>query len=297
MLKSPLRYPGGKQNLSDHFETVLRDNLLNDCTLYEPYAGGASITLSMISRELISNAVLIEKDPLLYAFWQCVFRHPEAICERIHNSDVTVQTWIDFQCFKDPDALKKYDLLDLGFAGLFFNRTNFSGIINARPIGGMGQKSEYSIDCRFNKKRISEAILKISRYSKQVEVIHGDAIQVLNRRKKRLSQDNVLVYIDPPYYEQGERLYRYHYNLDGHQNLAEFINQQQYPWIVSIDNHPQILDLYHGQKIVPILFNYVVKKSKKVEELLISNMPLSAIMCETRAKAIISKTKERTMAI
>lgn len=293
MLISPLRYPGGKQNLADHFEAVLRDNLLNGCVLYEPYAGGGSITLSRLSRELISKAVLIEKDPLLFAFWKCVFEHSESLCDKIQKAQVTVSTWKNLQCYKDADAFKKYDLLDLGFAGLFFNRTNFSGIMNANPIGGMKQQSKYTIDCRFNKARIIELILKISRYAKEVEVVYGDAVQVLNRRKRRLNRDNVLVYVDPPYYEQGGRLYRYHYNFEGHRQLAEFIDQQTYPWIVSIDNHPAILELYEGQVIVPILFNYVVKQSKKVEELLISNMPLSSIMSDEDAKVIIAEANAR----
>ncbi|MBC2594701.1 DNA adenine methylase [Ruficoccus amylovorans] len=277
MLVSPLRYPGGKQSLAIHVETIIRQNLLNGCVFYEPYAGGSAITLSLLSNELISSAVLVEKDPLIYAFWKCVFEQPDGLCSLIKRTDVSVDTWRSMQRYMQPHAIQNYDLLSLGFAGLFLNRTNFSGIISANPIGGIDQQSRYKIDCRFNKDRIIDTILKISRYRKLVEVVYGDAIQVLSRRKRRLAKENVLVYIDPPYYVQGERLYRYSYDGLGHRRLAEFIDNQNYPWIVSIDSHPDILDFYKNQVIVPIQFNYVVRKCKKVDELLISNIPLDEI--------------------
>jgi len=271
----PLRYPGSKSNLADYFETFIKENLLLGAHLFEPYAGGASISLSMLARGLVSKATLVEKDPLIFAFWRSIKENPEGLCERVQKAKVTLDAWKSYRKYLTPNALDRFPLLDLGFAGLFFNRTSFSGIIGAGPIGGMSQTSNYKINCRFNKERIILQILEVAKFRKQLTVIHGDALSYLNKNRSRISKGHSLVYIDPPYFQQGRRLYRYHYVLEQHKNLADFINRETYPWIVSYDNHPTIVDFFSHQKIIPIFLNYAVKQSRKAEELLISNFKLN----------------------
>ena len=276
-LKSPLRYPGGKYVLADYFEEIIKENFLLDATLIEPYAGGASISLAMLGRGAVSNIVLVERDPLLYAFWKSVITEPDKLCSRIRRIPVTLATWKRFQKYQSPSALKRYDTVELGFAGLFFNRTNFSGILNANPIGGITQKtSRYKIDCRFNKDRIIDLIQKIAAHRKQIRVQYGDALKYLERNRTRCRDDHTFIYVDPPYLQQGPKLYRYSYTQEEHQVLAEYMDRQPYPWLVSIDNHPFIRKLYRDQKIMPIFLNYVVKQSRRAEELLISNLQFSA---------------------
>lgn len=274
-LTSPLRYPGSKSILAQYFESTINENLLTGCHFYEPYAGGASTSLYLLGHEVISRAYLVERDPLIYAFWKCVQGQPEALCERVRGLKITMSTWKRFQRFLIPNALREHELLDLGVAGLFLNRTNFSGILNAKPIGGMSQASEYKIDCRFNKPRIIESIMRIAPFRKRISVYWGDAVKFLRNRQEKISAEHSLVYIDPPYLKQGPRLYRYFYDNTQHRGLAEFLNPSPLRWVVSYDNHPFIHDLFKNQRIVPIHLNYAVKKSRKADELLIANIPLS----------------------
>ncbi|MGU2441958.1 DNA adenine methylase, partial [Burkholderia cenocepacia] len=62
---SPLRYPGGKARLAAYISGVIEENYLNGCTFYEPFAGGASVSLELLRLGFISSAVLIERDPLV----------------------------------------------------------------------------------------------------------------------------------------------------------------------------------------------------------------------------------------
>jgi DNA adenine methylase len=274
-LTSPLRYPGSKFILAQYFESTINENLLTGCHFYEPYAGGASTSLYLLGQGTIARASLVERDPLIYAFWKCVQGQPEALCERIRTLKITMATWKRFQQFLTPNALREYDLLDLGVAGLFLNRTNFSGILSAKPIGGMSQTSEYKIDCRFNKTRIIDAIMKIAPFRKRFSVYWGDAVKFLRSRQRKIAAEHSLVYIDPPYLQQGPRLYRYFYGDKQHRELAEFLNPSPFRWIVSYDNHPFIHGLFKDQQILPIRLNYAVKKSRKADELLIANIPLN----------------------
>jgi len=276
MLTSPLRYPGGKQLLSHYISCVLEAHMLSGCTFYEPYAGGASVSLQLLDTGSISKAILVERDILIYAFWHSVLNNADELCRRIGKMTVSLNTWKKLQPMRQIALLPKTesDILELGLAGLFFNRTNFSGIISAGPIGGMKQKSDYKIDCRFNKERTIEQIMAISSHKKMIEVHHSDAIQFLKKSSRRLNSGGGFVYIDPPYYTQGKRLYRHYYEHSDHALLADFITKQNYPWLISYDQHPSIQQLYKDNAIQAIYLDYRVKTSRQAEELLISNMEI-----------------------
>ncbi|RZK12493.1 MAG: DNA adenine methylase, partial [Flavobacterium sp.] len=236
------RYPGSKALLANYARGFLEENMLIGATLYEPYAGGASLSLALLSEGLISRAVLNELDPLIYSFWWSVIKEPEALCRKIRNLQVSVETWQKFQKYRIcPGITGKYDPVTLGMAGLFFNRVNFSGILHAGPIGGMKQTSKYSIGCRFNKGGIISLIQLIhSEFSNKISVSFEDALTFLSRREESIMKNPTLVYIDPPYFAQGPRLYRYYYQQEDHARLSTFLQKKEYPWLVSYDNHEQI---------------------------------------------------------
>ena len=253
---------------------VIEENFLSGCTLYEPYAGGASVSLELLRLGFISHAVLVERDPLVYAFWWCVFHESDALCAAIEACPVAIETWYKLLPTRDVDSPHacSYSLLQLGVAGLFFNRTNFSGILGAGPIGGESQKSDYKIDCRFNKKSLVEKIKALSKFSAQMSVHFGDAIDFLRENSEKISAGFSFTYIDPPYYLQGKKLYRHFYTDSDHVNLANFIRAQGYPWLLSYDDHPRIRELYANNEMQPIYLDYKVKSNRTAQELVISNL-------------------------
>lgn len=273
---SPLRYPGGKALLTGYISDVLETHLLVGCTFYEPYLGGASVSLGLLGQGSISNAVWVERDPLIYAFWRSVLTDPDGLCDAIDDLQITIETWERFQQYREvrTPRTRKYSVLELGLAGLFFNRTNFSGIMGAGPIGGRRQSSKYGIDCRFNKDRIKEQIQGVSAYSDLITIHFGDAVEIMRKNSEALSTEFCFTYIDPPYYAQGRKLYRYFYEEQHHIELAEFIGGQGYPWLISYDNHERIRELYAQNRIQPIYLDYNVKSSKRATELLISNIEI-----------------------
>ncbi|MDN7724985.1 DNA adenine methylase [Burkholderia gladioli] len=271
---SPLRYPGGKARLAAYISGVIEENYMNGCTLYEPFAGGASVSLELLRLGFITNAVLIERDPLVYAFWWCALNIPDELCAAISACPVTMETWTQLQPTRDVSqpADGRFTILQLGVAGLFFNRTNFSGIIGAGPIGGEAQASRYKIDCRFNKEKIIRQIRSVSRFADQIRVVCDDAISFMRTHAEEITTGFSFVYVDPPYYQQGPKLYRHHYTDADHVALAQFLQAQGYPWLLSYDDHPRIRELYHGNTVQPIYLDYNVKSSRTARELAISNL-------------------------
>nr|WP_152568656.1 DNA adenine methylase [Thermoactinomyces daqus] len=127
-----------------------------------------------------------DKDELIYSFFIILRDNPEGLCKRIRDIGLpTVELW---------QKLRKEvpkTTLDKAFSLLFFNRTNYSGIYKANPIGGMGQKSRYTIDCRWNADLLCERIMDCSRKLKDVKITCYDYEELL------LSPgEDVLIFLD-----------------------------------------------------------------------------------------------------
>ena len=254
------------------------NNLLG-CTFFEPYAGSAVVGLELLQMGHISQLVLCEKDILLYAFWEGVFSETNALCKKIEDVDITVATWQQLLPYRNMQDLGQANLVDLAFAGLFFNRTNFSGILNANPIGGLRQSSQYGIACRFNKKKIINIIQQLSLYKESVEVHFDDALRFMRTQNPRFMRETCFAYLDPPYFEKGSKIYRHYYTTQDHIALSQFVRDvHNLDWIISYDDAPFICGLYGdtGAQYQPFFLDYTCASRVRTQgqELLISNLPL-----------------------
>ncbi len=273
-IKNPLRYPGGKATLADYVAIVLEENLLAGCTIHEPFGGSAAVSLDLLSRGFVSRAVIIERDPLIFSFWAMVFSDPARLCSDIETVPVTMRTWDILDSLRSVEYPTDANLSQLALAGLFFNRTNYSGIVGAGPIGGRAQTSAYALDCRFNKATLISAINEIAKLTSRVSVVFDDAQLYLRRHQKMLQGGSHFIYLDPPYYEHGRKYYRYHYESDHHAALANYIMRRSFPWLLSYDDHPAIRELYRRINKYHIYMDYSARTSRRVKELLISNLTI-----------------------
>lgn len=237
---SPLRYPGGKGRLALYLARLLANQSVSIDTYCEPYAGGAGAGLQLLASGQVSKLIINDLNPGVAAFWRSVFAEGDAFIERIEQSHVTIQNWHEQRSvYLDPNG--KLDL-DLGFATFFLNRTNRSGILGARPIGGLDQTGNWLIDARFNKDDLISRIRKLQSLSHQVDVRQARAIELirqLNRRKR-----SILMYVDPPYVVSGEGLYLSDHSWDEHRRLAKCLSRSPHPWILTYDADDRTRELY-----------------------------------------------------
>src|SRR3977135_1553330 len=80
---SPLRYPGSKVRITEMVAGLLERNLLVGSHLYEPFAGGSAVSLSLIANGFVPSATWVERDPMIYALWKMVKDRPEALIDRM----------------------------------------------------------------------------------------------------------------------------------------------------------------------------------------------------------------------
>ena len=265
---SPLRYPGSKIRITEMVAGLLEQNLLVGCHLYEPFAGGSAVSLALLANDFIPSATWVERDPLIYAFWQTVKANPEELIDRMMRGKVSLPAWKRMLPLRSVKKPTKTTLLELGYAGLFFNRTCFSGIVGAGPIGGMTQSSPYKIDCRFNKKELADQIRACSEIIKNVEIVFGDGISFLKANSLKMPTHS-MVYIDPPYVTNGHKLYRFHFDKAQHEALSDAVNSLCAPWLMTYDNHELIRDLYAGEKTKYVKTYQSLKGSRFVKEILL----------------------------
>jgi DNA adenine methylase len=267
-IMSPLRYPGSKVRITEMLAGLLEQNLLVGSHLYEPFAGGSAVSLGLLGNGFTSSATWVERDPMIYAFWKMVQERPETLIDRMMSGKITLTAWRRMLPLRDIDKPTKTNLANLGYAGLFFNRTCFSGIVGAGPIGGMTQGSSYKIDCRFNKKELASAIRECSGILKKVDVIFGDGIDFLRKECLNMPTHSFL-YIDPPYVTNGHKLYRYSFERADHERLAEAVSDVRVPWLMSYDNHDLIRSLYIGEQAKFVKTYQSLKNSRFVKEILL----------------------------
>src|SRR5690348_5655562 len=114
---SPLRYPGGKWRLQPFFERLIYVNFRQPPIYVEPYAGGASLALSLLFSGTVSEIFLNDLDPAIFAFWRCVLTHSTALTQLVETTPVTAAEW-HVQKAIYPRGLKA-GMVPLAFATFF----------------------------------------------------------------------------------------------------------------------------------------------------------------------------------
>jgi DNA adenine methylase len=240
---SPLRYPGGKAKLANFVKLLMLRNRLVGADYVEPYAGGASVALSLLFEEYASHIHINDLNRSVYAFWRCALDNTDTLCARITEACFDVDEWDRQRAVQsDPDA----DLLDLAFSTFFLNRTSRSGIISrSGMIGGRHQTGTWKMDARFNRENLVQRIRRVGRFRSRITVSGVDAKDYLVEKLPGLG-DSCFVYLDPPYYLKGSDLYENFYEHEHHAKISRLVRQLKVPWVVSYDAVPQIKKLYSG---------------------------------------------------
>lgn len=256
---SPLRYPGGKGKLFQFVKDLIVHNNLDGGTYSEPYAGGASIALGLLIEDYVSEIYINDFDRSVCSFWLAITQRPDDFIKKVWDTPVTMQEWKKQRSIQENKD--QHDFLELGFSTFFLNRTNRSGILNAGVIGGNDQTGNYKIDARYNKEGLIKRLNTIANHAKNINVTQQDALEFITKTIPE-KKSKGLVFLDPPYYVQGKRLYTSFYRHDDHVKVAEAIKSSPLKhWIVTYDNTDEINEIYDLKNKVIYNLRYSVAHS------------------------------------
>lgn len=273
---SPLRYPGGKSALTGFIAAVMDALCLESPTYVEPYAGGAGAALALLEQGAASTIVINDFDPAIYAFWEAATTYSSEFLDRFDSVSVTLDEW-DRQkaIYRERDT---GDVVSLGFATYFLNRTNRSGVLNAGVIGGRSQSGTYKIDARFNKLSLRPRLEWLGANAEHIIVTRDDGLACLNTY---LGQPNTFVYADPPYFDKGSFLYLNAFAPDDHVALAGVLSSAaKAPWLLSYDLAPDIVDLYKKFSQRRLALNYSAHRNGIMNELVVVSNSVAPLVID-----------------
>ena len=218
-------------------------NHLSNGHYLEPYAGGAGVALNLLFQGVASHIHINDLDPAVFDFWQAITTSADEVLQLLHDTPINLEQWIYWRAVlrREMDV----DLAKRGFATLFMNRTNRSGVLKGGVIGGLKQDGIYKMDARLKKNDLAARISAIADHASQISVYKEDALSLLSRSAEFLPE-NSLIYLDPPYYIKGQGLYRNFYEHEDHVQVAKLLQSDEFarPWIVSYDNVEEIRAMY-----------------------------------------------------
>lgn len=268
---TPLRYPGGKTQLLPLVIDILKKNDLIYGEYAEPFAGGSGIAISLLLNDYVSKIYLNDLDPSIYSFWHSVINQPKELCRLIEKTDVTIEEWHrQKKILANP---QKHSPLKIGFATLFLNRTNRSGIIKGGVIGGLDQSGNYKLDCRFNKSDLIRKINRIADHGNRIELSMLDA-EIFIKKVIPKTAKNAFINIDPPYFCKGSGLYTNFYKPDDHASLASKVSKIKRKWMVTYDDVDEIRNLYSSFPMYTKNLQYSAQEKRIGVELLIASKEL-----------------------
>jgi len=126
------------------------------------------------------------------------------------------------------------------------------------PIGGKEQKSKYTIDCRYNPKKIITKMLECRKLLKNRLTIYNKDFSNLSE----LNDEEVCLYLDPPYYVQGKNLYPIFMEDSEHLQLANILSSRK-KWVLSYDDCPEIRQMYNFANIIDVNTDYCINGKKQ----------------------------------
>ncbi|MCS6958412.1 MAG: DNA adenine methylase, partial [Aquificaceae bacterium] len=267
MVKSPLRYLGGKSKALRFLENFIPDFK----EFRELMCGGASMTLYFAPKRPSARFIMSDINYDLFCFWRELKERPDKLIREIKLikknfkegrklfEELLVRRALNLDCFQ-----RAVDFFVL-------NRITFSGTVDC--VG----YSEEAFKKRFTESSI-ERLWAVSNVLQRIELYYGDYEHLLN-----LPGNEVFIFLDPPYYSAtASKLYgrkgSLHTGFD-HERLASLVKECPHKLMVTYDNSQYIRNLYRGFYMVEWrlkygMTNYGRDYLREGDELLIANYPI-----------------------
>lgn len=263
MIKSPLRYPGGKSKAIPKIS-----KLIPGFKEYrEPFVGGGSVFIYLKQKFPSRFFWINDIYENLYHFWNECKEHPDALIEYVNELRLSYSNGKELYKFL-LNNIDSFDSVEKGAAFFIFNRITFSGTTES---GGFSNAA-------FHKRFTNSSIARVKSLSK---ILKNTNITNLDYEKVVLADgDDVFIFLDPPYFSATKSaLYGKNGNLHktfDHERFAKVMKETKHKWLITYDDSEYVRNLFSFANIKTWDLTYgmrnVNKESNQVgKELFISN--------------------------
>ncbi|MHA1269480.1 MAG: DNA adenine methylase [Candidatus Helarchaeota archaeon] len=273
MIKSPLRYPGGKSRAIKYILPLIPKFK----EFREPFVGGGSVFIA-VKQQLNPNATYRINDLNydLFCFWKVA----KEDCSNLVNEVFKIKNE-----FKDGKELYYYFIenefeteFEKAIRFFILNRITFSGTVDS------GGYSKQSFEKRFTKSSIVR-LKSIQLILENVFITNYTYTKIIEK-----DGDDVFIFCDPPYLKTiKSRLYGkkgYLHLQFNHEEFAMNMKKCPHKWLITLDDSPKIRELFSGfanfyeWELQYGMNNYKQSYAKKGKELFITNYEPSFKKCK-----------------
>ena len=251
-MNSPLAYVGGKSKLS----STIIDMIPPHRAYCEVFAGAAWV---FFRKPVSKFEVINDLDSDLVAFYRVLQNHLEEFLKQF-KWQLTSREWFrDWQRQQTAGGLT-----DIQRAARYYylQRLCFGGRVKGRVFGTAPMRSP-----RINLLRLEEELSEVHLRLAGATIEHLPWEEFI----KRYDRPGTLFYCDPPYYKKP--FYAHNLELADYKRMAEVLAGIKSRFILSINDHPEIREVFKGFKIKPVSLKYTVSKGKQSlgKELVVTN--------------------------
>ncbi|HYP50295.1 MAG TPA: DNA adenine methylase [Pyrinomonadaceae bacterium] len=263
MIRSPLRYPGGKSRAVEKIA-----NLIPAFDEFrEPFVGGGSVFIYLRQKFPGKKIWINDIYTDLAVFWQEIQINSESVIRQIRDWRIDFQNGRELHKFLRENK-SDFNRIQQAAAFFVFNRIPFSGTTEA---GGF---SLQAFEKRFTDSSI-ERLGKTPEVLQDVKITNLDYEEVINA-----GGENVFLFLDPPYFSAtNSALYGKNGNLHksfDHRRFAETLRHCRHKWLLTYDDSTYVRELFSFANIADWNLMYGMRNvtensSQKGSELFISN--------------------------
>lgn len=255
MVKTPLRYPGGKSRSAE----LLISYFPKFSEYREPFVGGGSVYFTLKEKFPKKKYWINDLYKELYYFYRWLKLRPNDVIEYVKSIKFARGNGKELFQESKQNIIKRTVNQKIK-AALFFiiNRISFSGTTLSGGFSEEAYKNRFT-DKSIDNLRVFSDILK-----KNTRITNFDYEKVVKKDGK-----NVFIYLDPPYAIDHQALYGKNGDLHkafDHERFANVLKNCKHKWLVTYNDCEYIRKLFDFATIIPFEASYGMKNVRKDKE-------------------------------
>lgn len=280
LIKSPLRYPGGKSRALKFLSQFLPKDIDE---FREPFFGGGSLGLYVAQNHSKAKIYANDLNYELFCFWQSLQRDCAGLISgilKLKNRFAEGRELYNFILSRRNDEL---DELTRGIDFFILNRITFSGVVDSGGYSQKSYESRFTLSSIERLKTTNKILGNFAFFSSDYkEFLCEKSLQDKNNQNS--DDKSVFLFLDPPYFSASKsKLYGkkgiLHTSFD-HCELCEMLKSTKHKFLLTYDDSAFIRDLYKDFCLKEWSLQYGMNNFKqtnapKGKELLISNFDLA----------------------
>ncbi len=254
-MKSPLAYMGGKSRMVKTLVPMIHK--ISHTCYCEPFCGAAWVLFGK-DPGVSEVEVINDLDGELVSFWRVVQKHYLPFLDMYRHAVVSRQMF-EWHKMERPETLTD---LERAARYYYLQRLSFGGKVKGRTFG-YSPTSLPKLDIT----AVESDLLDVHQRLAHVTIEHLDGLDCIRRYDRK----GTLFFIDPPYLHVAG--YEVEFPKDRYQELADLLSGISGRFILTLNNHPQIREIFARFKISEVETSYStgLDSKQRVTELLITN--------------------------